>query len=143
MTLSNLPSIFLIGLGLLACWSIFFLVLGLAHQKDTRSWKWYFHRMNFYWSFIHLAIVGGAVFSLSLQLARMTNLESFHGLIAGLRQTLFLNIWLDCGYIIVGAIVLMLRDPKHAKRFKGYGLAIVLQGLFLLLLDSAMYIGSA
>lgn len=143
MSLTNLPIVFLAGLGFLATWSVFFSFFGLRHRRDSKSWKWYFYRMNMYWALINLAIVIVAFLSLNMQLAQIKNLENLHGLVAGLRQTLLFNVWLDCGYVIVGAIVLMLRDPKHAKRFKGYGLAIILQGLFLLLLDSFMFFGSA
>ncbi|GIW34794.1 MAG: hypothetical protein KatS3mg072_2127 [Meiothermus sp.] len=50
---------------------------------------------------------------------------------ASLRQLLWINAGLDTLYITVGLILNMRQEPMY----KGFGLAIVLQGLFLLGFD--------
>lgn len=51
---------------------------------------------------------------------------------AALRRILVVNAGLDVGYIVVGAVMM----SRPAPTLRGSGLAVVVQGLFLLIFDA-------
>lgn len=53
---------------------------------------------------------------------------------------LWINIWLDIGYLLFGWVLGTLAKGRHKVRWQGYGQAIIIQGLALLILDTSMYL---
>jgi len=115
------PILLALTVGLIA-WA--FLSLGAAvaglyfpPKKDCECWRAFWF-MNGIWGLID-GIIGWA------------NLITNPATIGFLRNVLAINTGLDFVYILVGLILLTRAKPV----LKGFGFAILLQGLFLLIFD--------
>ena len=116
------PILLALTVGLIA-WA--FLSLGAAvaglyfpPKKDCECWRAFWF-MNGIWGLID-GIIGWA------------NLITNPATIGFLRNVLAINTGLDFVYILVGLILLTRAKPV----LKGFGFAILLQGLFLLIFDA-------
>ncbi len=100
----------------------------------------YFHQMNIYWNVVNAGIAGlgllagksGAENNLFQTLKSQSNTEKIY----------LLNAGLDVGYLFGGLYLTELarRHPAQYDRLTGFGRSIVLQGSFLLVLDTVMYL---
>ncbi|WP_235925831.1 DUF6992 family protein [Pontibacter burrus] len=125
-----------IGMFVLGGWALLNILIGSFRlMKATRN-KRFFFQMNIYWNIVNLVIASAALYSLlTTDIANYTlaqSLTQHHWF----KKVLYLNIGLDIAYLMMG-IWLQERSrfsPK-TEQLKGWGQAIVLQGLFLLVLD--------
>lgn len=128
------------GMYILSGWAISNIAVGsIGYFKSSGSTK-YLHQMNVGWNLINLAIAGGALyqygqadpttFSLTQSLTEAQSIE----------QILLLNIGLNIGYMATGGFLWERGLRKSKDRFIGYGQSLIIQGGFLLLFDSTLYL---
>ncbi|GAB3538785.1 hypothetical protein GCM10027443_34450 [Pontibacter brevis] len=130
-----------IGMLVLGGWAILnILVGGLKLTKATRSRKFYF-QMNLYWNIVNLIIAGAALYSIiSGDPATQSLLQSLK-LHVLYKKILYLNVGLDIAYIVLGAYLKeRSRSSPKTEQLQGWGQAVVLQGLFLFLLDLVLVV---
>ncbi len=122
----------MLGLGL---WALLNILTGsLSLTKATRS-KRYFHQMNLYWNIVNICIAGASLYFILSDDATRSMAQSL-SLHHWFKKILYLNVGLDVSYILLGALLKEhSRNSPKTEQFTGWGNAIVLQGLFLLLLD--------
>lgn len=124
------------GMIVLGSWAVGNIAVGGIGMAQTRGVPHYFHQMNLFWNTVNLGIaVGGYIGATSMDPAvgSVEVLSQYHQF----SKILLLNTGLDVGYVMTG---LYLRERsgnvnKHAKRLKGYGNSLMLQGGFLLVFD--------
>jgi hypothetical protein len=124
------------GMLVLGGWAVVNILIGSFRLTNTTRASHYFYQMCIYWNVVNLLIAGISLHLIisedatSLALAESVNLHSWY------KKILYLNVGLDVGYMILG-VYLKERSKGSFKieRYLGWGRAIVLQGLFLFLLD--------
>lgn len=129
------------GMLVLAGWAILNILLGgLKLTKATRSRKYYF-QMNLYWNIVNLMIAGAALYSIfSKDPATVTLLQSLKQHLT-YKKILYLNVGLDLAYIAIGAYLKeRSRNSPKTEQLLGWGQAVVLQGVFLFLLDLVLVV---
>lgn len=113
----EIPATFLVGLlGWSSCW-LLASVIGLWATRSPGFWRshWF---MSGLWCVVNTLIVSYAI------VVPPESLDAF-------RRILLINAGLDVGYIAVGGVLLAIKRPM----LRGFGLAICVQGLFLLVFD--------
>ncbi len=119
-------------------WSLLSSILSFLLLFQTEGWLWYFFLMHFSW--------GGINFLLALILRNHTGHSRFKkGNLARrfriqwhIENMFWLNIGLDTCYILAGCLLWSIsyhQGQSHPSLFYGFGLAIVLQGVFLFSID--------
>jgi hypothetical protein len=124
------------GMIVLGSWAVGNIAAGGIGMTQTQGVPYYFHQMNLFWNTVNLGIaVGGYIGATSMDPAvgSVEVLNQYHQF----SKILLLNTGLDVGYVMTG---LYLRErsgnvSRHAKRLKGYGNSLMLQGGFLLVFD--------
>lgn len=104
----------------LMVWSAVWAALAVCRapcEAETSAWR-HFWRMSGLWAALNVIIAASAVWN------PPTDPEEVRGLLK-------LNGWLDLGYIAVGGVLVAFRRPIT----RGFGWAVIIQGLFLLALD--------
>lgn len=115
------------------------LISGIAMCKTERSTR-YFHQMNVMWNTVNMGI---AAFGLLSQAPEFTS--HVPDLVANHRkmENLYLiNSGLDILYIAGGAYMVHRsgNSTKRPEMLKGYGQSVMLQGGFLLVFDTALWL---
>lgn len=102
----------------------------------------YFHQMNVYWNVVNLGIAGLGYYNAvqadaGSATAWSAMQDHFHT-----RQILMLNIGLNTAYIMTGVYLLerSKRGGEQTDRLLGYGRSIIMQGAFLLVFDTVLYL---
>lgn len=99
----------------------------------------YFHEMNIYWNVVNIGLAGLGILGSRKQKDRnlLETINAQHST----EKIYLLNAGLDVGYIFGGLYLTELahRTPAQFDRFTGFGQSIILQGGFLLVLDTVMY----
>lgn len=99
----------------------------------------HFHEMNIYWNVVNIGLAGLGILGSRKQKDRnvLETINAQHST----EKIYLLNAGLDVGYIFGGLYLTELahRTPAQFDRFTGFGQSIILQGGFLLVLDTAMY----
>jgi hypothetical protein len=122
----------------LASWSILNGVGGLINLFILRGSLYYFLMMNGVWGVINFAVAIGFFYHTIYQKTRKGSAYECLVVQNHVEKMLFLNIGLDAAYIFVG---FWLREHSficalsYPDLWLGFGWAIVLQGLFLLVQD--------
>ena len=125
-----------IGMLVLGVWALLNIVIGSFRLTKASRSKRYFHQMNIYWNIINVIIAGSALYFIlstdptARPLAESVRLHFWY------MRLLYLSIGLDIAFLLLGAYL-----KEHAKNSpkteqqQGWGQSIVLQGIFLLILD--------
>ena len=104
-------------------------------MKATRN-KRFFFQMNIYWNIVNILIASGALYFLLTGNAANYNLAQSIDLHDWYKKILYLNIGLDVAYILLGIwLQERARYSPRTEQLQGWGQSVVLQGLFLLILD--------
>jgi hypothetical protein len=123
----------MLALGLWALLNILYSSIKLT--KSSRN-KRYFFQMNIYWNIVNIIIAGGSLYYiLSTDPTARTLAESvdFH---YWCLKLLYLSIGLDFAFLMLGAYLKELsKSSPKTEQHLGWGQSIVLQSLFLLVLD--------
>jgi hypothetical protein len=127
------------GMIVLGSWATLNIITGSVGFYKSNNDSKYFYQMNAAWNVVNLGIAGfgyrGALKidpDLSYRSA-VDKMQSFENL-------LLINAGLDLFYIGGGALLWKRGIDKDSNRQIGYGKSIVLQGSFLLLFDTVLYI---
>ncbi len=120
----------------LSLWSVFSVFAGgmIALLTPARSFWSAFGGMTAGWGLVNLTIASFGFYGIMKKIR--SGLQDEQKEILNLLRLLKLNVFLDVGYVAVGAgLVHWGKTPL----LQGFGWAIVLQGMFLLLLDGWYY----
>jgi hypothetical protein len=128
----------MLALGLWALLNILYSSIKLT--KSSRN-KRYFFQMNIYWNIVNMIIAGGSLYYiLSTDPTARTLAESvdFH---YWYLKLLYLSIGLDFAFLMLGAYLKELsKSSPKTEQHLGWGQSIVLQSLFLLVLDITLVV---
>ena len=128
------------GMYILSGWAISNIVVGsVGYFKSSGSTK-YLHQMNVGWNLINLAIAGGALYQYGQADPTTFSLAQSLNEAQSIEQILLLNIGLNVGYMATGGFLWERGLRKSKDRFIGYGQSLIIQGGFLLLFDSTLYL---
>lgn len=131
----------MIGLG---AWSVLNISSGFIIANQTSGEAKYFWRMNAYWNFFNLGLAAlGYAGTRSMSLHHYSFAENMKEQ-RGMEKLYIFNLGLDLVYI-GGGFYLRERaknekDPDKADQFAGYGSSIIVQGGFLFLMDTFIYL---
>lgn len=129
------------GMVVLGSWAIGNILLGAyGNQKATGEAK-YVHQFNAMWNLVNFGIAAfGYVNAATADPSAMSNTEILKEF-GALQNFLLLNAGLDVAYMAT-AVYLKERAKSSAngERLRGYGNSLLIQGAFLLVFDSAMYL---
>lgn len=131
------------GLAVLAAWALLNLIGSgyLVRQADRRYAAYYFHGMNVGWGAINAALACWGILQLhfrvpaGLGVAEVFRTQLFY-------ENLFLlNAGLDVAYVMTGYYLrAQASTAQQPERLLGFGRALWVQGGFLLVLDTVMWI---
>lgn len=128
------------GMYVLSGWALSNIAIGSAGYFNSSGRTKYLHQMNLGWNLVNLAIAGGALY-------QYTNADpSSFSLIQSLEEAksieniLLFNMGLNVGYIATGGFLWERGIRKSSHRLTGYGQSLMIQGGFLLLFDSTLYL---
>ena len=128
------------GMYILSGWAISNIAVGsIGYFKSSGSTK-YVHQMNVGWNLINLAIAGGALYQYGQADPTTFSLAQSLNEAQSIEQILLLNIGLNVGYMATGGFLWERGLRKSKERFIGYGQSLIIQGGFLLLFDSTLYL---
>jgi len=127
------------GMLVLGSWAIGNFAVSGYQMTRTKGTTYYFHQMNVFWNTVNLGIaIGGYLGANQLggDMSSMELLKEYNNF----SKILLINTGLDVAYVMTG---LYLRErsanvEKHARRLKGYGHSLMLQGGFLFAFDLAL-----
>ncbi|ARS36846.1 DUF6992 family protein [Pontibacter actiniarum] len=124
------------GMLVLGGWAIVnILVSSFKLTRATRNRK-YFYQMNLYWNVVNLVVASVALYSILTKDSSAQSLADSLYLHGWYKKVLYLNVGLDVGYMLLGVYLKeRSRYSPKTERLLGWGQAIVLQGVFLFLLD--------
>lgn len=130
------------GMLVLGGWAILNILVGSFRlTKATRSRKFYF-QMNVYWNIVNLIIAAAALYSIfTKDTASASFLQSLK-LHIWYKKILYLNVGLDVAYVVMGAYLKerARNSAPKTEQLKGWGQSLVLQGVFLFVLDLVLVV---
>lgn len=126
--------IVLVGMSLLLAWGVASTWYGLKSRKLTPSVEKYCREMTLYWGVINGLIGAFAVLTVLMAFDMYSSDPATQQKAQGLFE---FNSLLDVGYIAVGLVVAYVGKSVSDRRL-GYGKAIIVQGVFLLVLDGLL-----
>lgn len=124
----------------LSGWALINIAAGSVGYASSSGSTKYFHQMNAAWNIVNLAIAGGALYQYGqADPAAFTFAESLSEA-RNMENILLLNIGLNVSYIAAGGFLWERGLRKTSNRLRGYGQSLIVQGGFLLLFDSVLYV---
>ncbi|MDZ7683104.1 MAG: hypothetical protein U5J63_15705 [Fodinibius sp.] len=124
----------------LSGWAITNIAAGSIGYFNSSGTTKYLHQMNAGWNLVNLAIAGGALWQYSHADPSAYNLAESIAEAQSIENILLLNIGLNISYMAGGGYLWERGIRKSSDRLKGYGQSLLIQGGFLLLFDSALYL---
>jgi len=127
------------GMIVLGSWATLNIFSGtLGFYKSNGNSK-YFHQMNAAWNLVNLGIAGFG-YRGALNIDSNLNRASSINKMESFDRLLLVNAGLDILYIGSGILLWNRGISKDSSRMIGYGKSIILQGGFLFLFDTALYL---
>lgn len=126
----------MIVLGTWAGLNIFSGSFGYFRSGNERK---YFHQMNAAWNIVNLGIATFGYLGASNSAMDITASEMIAEM-SKFERILLINAGLDLAYIGTGAYLWNRGVKKGSDRLLGYGKSVVLQGAFLLVFDTVLYL---
>ncbi len=128
------------GMYTLSGWAISNIAISsIGYFRSGGSTK-YLHQMNVGWNLVNLAIAGGAFYQYSQVDPTSFTLAQSMAEAKSIENILLLNMGLNVGYMATGGFLWERGLRKSNNRFIGYGQSLLIQGGFLLLFDSTLYL---
>jgi hypothetical protein len=121
-----------------ACWSILNWVIGLIAMFILRGRAYYFSMMSGSWGVINFAIAIAFFYHTLYRKSRKGSYQERLAVQKHVEQMMFLNSGIDVAYIFVGFRLReygFIREASYPDLWLGFGWAIVMQGIFLLVQD--------
>ena len=126
----------------LGSWALLNIGSGALLQKNANGANKYFHQGNAYWNLVNLGLAGFSLYANSRADVPPNASVLFQNENQFQRILLF-NAGLDLGYMATGwALTERGRrfSGKKLDQFKGFGKSLIVQGAFLLIFDSTLYL---
>jgi hypothetical protein len=131
----NSGAIVVLFSSLLVIWAVLNITFYFVRPKQYRSgWFSHFLMMGALWNIVNLLI---GVYSLSFGLTNVSELNLNESLALDQVQILAVSILADFAYIATGVALYSFSPFKRSSMRKGFSLAILAQGSFLLAFDAA------
>jgi hypothetical protein len=120
------------------CWSVLNSVFGLIALFTLVGSAYYFWMMSSVWSVVNFAVAIGFFYHTLYR--KFPKDSSYERLVVQghVERMMFLNIGIDVAYVFVGFCLLehsFISDVSYPNLWLGFGWAIVVQGLFLMIQD--------
>jgi hypothetical protein len=125
------------GMWILGSWALLNLLVGTIRGLQTRGQVQAFHQMNAYWNLVNLGIAGFGYWQAS-QVSLMVNCWEVLVAQQQIEKVLLFNAALDLAYMAIGFFLIERGRRMEKERSIGFGKAILLQGIFLLLFDGIL-----
>ncbi|NRB49064.1 MAG: hypothetical protein HRU41_15420 [Saprospiraceae bacterium] len=127
-------------LAVLAWWCFLHLIIGVPMLLWSSGWLWYFATMNISWALINLWIVFKLYDHIYHRRFRKGNVYRRFQIQQHVEKMLALNIGLDISYCMVGLFMSTWIAEEFPGLWLGFGYAILLQGVYLLIHDISFFI---
>lgn len=129
------------GMYTLGGWAVANIGTGLVLRGQFAGSTKYFHEMNAIWNVFNLGIAGMGVLGTYRKHETWSLFDTYKRQ-QQLEKTFMINGALDLTYITTGFLLVEIgqNNVKNHDRLDGYGKSLVLQGGFLLLFDSFMFL---
>ncbi|MGI4751587.1 MAG: DUF6992 family protein [Janthinobacterium lividum] len=127
------------GMKVLGGWAIANIAIGSIGFYNTKGAARYFNQMNIFWNIVNLGIATAGFYGAKEALHKQFDQNQSLKEQRKTEKILLINAGLDLVYIGGGIYLNRRGISKSSDRLHGYGNAIILQGAFLFLFDSAMY----
>jgi hypothetical protein len=128
------------GMFVLGSWAATNIAVGTIGYLNSNGSKKYLHQMNAAWNVVNLAIAGVALHQYAqvdpASLTFSQSLTKAHNI----EKILMINIGLNVAYIATGGYLWERGIRTTSNRLRGYGQSLLIQGGFLLLFDSTLYL---
>lgn len=129
------------GMTVLGSWAIANIGIGFFRMQQTSGEAYHFNQMNAMWNTVNVGLAAVGFFTAG-QILDNQSLSAVLGFQNRFEKILLVNAALDVGYMITG-LYLKERSKnsvKNTERFAGFGKSLILQGGFLLVFDTVMYL---
>lgn len=127
------------GMIVLGSWATLNIISGSVGFYNTSGDAKYFHQMNIAWNILNLGIAGLGYRGAN-RLDLNMNQNAAHMEMQKFERLLLINAGLDLVYIGSGALLWKRGIKENSVRQTGYGKSLILQGSFLLIFDTALYL---
>ena len=130
------------GMVFLGSWALGNIAIGAYGWNKKSGQTMYFHQMNVFWNLVNFSIAGVSLMNnLPIQSNTLAIQEVYSSHLKT-EKILLINAVLDVGYISTGYLLnhLSKKSARRADLLKGYGNSLYLQGGFLFVFDSVMYL---
>ena len=128
------------AMGVLLSWSILNIGVGTAGHFLSDGRAQAFHQMNAGWNVVNAIIAAAGLFSLRREDPTEPGLVDTLEEGRSLEKVLLLNTGLNIAYITTGAYLWERGLRTDSERLRGWGPSLMVQGGFLLLFDSTLYL---
>ena len=114
---------------------------GIGYFTAKQDEPKYFAEMSLAWGTVNTGIAGLTMRALKREMALKTNSEGYYHSYLSNKRIFLINAGLDVVYIGagVGLTAYAPQSKKDQDMYSGFGKAIVVQGIFLLLFDNVMF----
>jgi hypothetical protein len=128
------------GMSVLIGWGVASMAVGGAGWMTSNDKEWQaFHMMNFLVGVVDAGL-GVAGLLQAFGNPRALDLEASRAASQSNQVTYLVNVGLDVAYTVLGAILLKFGHTTDSWLLRGWGKSLLIQGIFLVLFDSAMFI---
>lgn len=128
------------AMSVLLGWSVANIGVGTVGYFQSEGATRHFHEMNVGWNVVNAAIAGFGLFGALRD--RPGEGNAIESLDEGrhLEKILLLNMGLNVAYIATGAYLWERGIHRESERLRGYGPSLIVQGGFLLLFDTTLFL---
>lgn len=128
------------GMIVLGSWAMMNMLSGTYGVLSFEGERKYFHQMNAAWNFVNLGIAVAGFYGASSASDMMLTTQGMMDEVNHFDKILLINAGLDVLYIGTGILLWKNGRIKNNDRRIGYGKSVVVQGGFLLLFDTVLYL---
>ena len=130
------------GMMVLGSWAILNIATGAYGMTTQAGSTKYFHQMNLFWNTVNLGIAGYSLISGYLTDTSLLSHEQMMEKHMFTEKLLLVNAGLDVLYMATGGFLINKSKSsiKRPELLKGYGQSLILQGGFLLVFDTFLYL---
>ena len=133
------------AMGVLGVWALLNLLVSGYHvtQADPRTDAYYFHQMNAAWNVVNALLAAWGLLHAIPRTAAGFTLAQSQAAQLSIERILLINAGLDLLYIGIGSWLRARAtdsSSRRPERLRGFGSSLWLQGGFLLLFDTSLYL---
>lgn len=128
------------GMITLGSWAMLNIFSGTYGMLRFDGQQKYLHQMNTAWNLVNIGIAIAGYYGASTGSEMILTNQEMLNEVTNLNNILLINAGLDVIYIATGTLLWKNGLTKNNDRKTGYGKSIVLQGGFLLLFDTVLYL---